>query len=175
MPFSPMKQALGRRFNEDANVATSLEDEHRMIEGVLAQIEALADALPALPPRTALEGVVLHLREAIPAHCRHEERSIAVALDGPPGADDGGRGVVMSTLRRNAFALLRAEHEINEMVAHELADALDDCLLDGAAARPEALGQLARQYFVLMRRHIAWEELVLATLSSAPSYGASGA
>ncbi|MEQ9122729.1 MAG: hypothetical protein RIM80_09205, partial [Alphaproteobacteria bacterium] len=80
----------------------------------------------------------------------------------------------MSALRRNAFELLRAEHEINEAVAHELADAIDDCLFDGGAARPEALGQLARQFFLLMRRHMAWEELVLATLASSEPLASSG-
>lgn len=177
MPFSPMKLALGRRLSEDADEPTSLEEEHGMIEGVLAQIEALADALPALPPRTALEGVILHLREAIPAHCRHEEQSIAAVLDVPrvpEAAMESMHAAAMSALRRNAFELLRAEHEINEAVAHELADAIDDCLFDGGAARPEALGQLARQFFLLMRRHMAWEELVLATLASSEPLASSG-
>ncbi len=160
MPFSPIKLALSRKFSLDANVATSLEEEHRQIEGVLAQLEALADALPKLPPASALEGMILYLREAIPAHCRHEERALAATL---------ARAVDADRPRNRALELLRDEHGANEAIAHELADALEECVLDGAATAPEALGQLARQFFVLMRRHMAWEEFVVDVLLPPPT------
>ena len=41
---------------------------------------------------------------------------------------------------------------------------LDDCRAAGSVAAPEALGQLTRQYFLLMRRHLAWEDFILDRL-----------
>jgi len=160
MPFSPMKRALGLRFSRDADMATTLEDEHKIIEGVLAQLEAMADALPALPPVSALESVVLHLRESIPAHCRHEEQVLAERIADASGMTDHDLHV-----SRQALALLREEHIANEAIAHELADALEDCIAAGETLAAESLGQLARQFFMLIRRHMAWEEFVLDILA----------
>lgn len=149
LPFSPIKLALSRRMGEDADQSTTLKEEHRLVEAVLEQIEALADALPQLPPRSTIEVVVVNLRHGIPAHCRYEESALA-ERDGDQVA--------------RALALLRAEHAANDAVAAELAEALEDCLTDGAAAAPETLGHLARQYFMLMRRHMAWEEYLVESL-----------
>lgn len=155
MPFSPMKLALSRKLQIEANMATTLQEEHRLVENACAQLEDLADALPALPSEAVLEALTFQLREAIPAHCRHEES----VMTPPPSGPDSKQAAHI-----RAFELLMAEHATNEAIAHELADALEDCMHEGVAPAPEALGQLARQFFVLMRRHMAWEEYVLDVL-----------
>jgi len=149
--FSPMRRALGRRLRAAGEEASSLEEEHSLIADACAQLEAIADALPKAPARLAVEGLAANLRDAIPAHCRHEEgllRSLA-GVEGPLAA---------------AFALLEAEHEANEAVALELADALERYLDPGERGSPDALGQLIRQFFTMMQRHMAWEEFTLAFL-----------
>lgn len=135
-------------------MATSVEDEHRLIENACEQLEVLADELPALPPPPQLESLIVLLRDAIPAHCRHEEDAIRAPLADPEA----------ERLCRGALNILIDEHATNEAIAHELADALEDCMDAATAPAPEALGQLARQFFVLMRRHMAWEEFVLHAL-----------
>ena len=130
----------------------TLQSEHRLIEGILQQIEAIADLLPSLPPAEPLEVIVSNLRHALPAHCRHEE-DVLLRSDAPEFA--------------RALEIIRAEHVDNDWIAAELAEALEDCMATGRAACPEAPGRLARQYFVLMRRHMAWEELVGAWISGA--------
>lgn len=149
LSFSPIKLALSRRLGREAEEATTLQSEHRLVEAVLEQIEVFADALPQLPPRTTLELIVINLRDGVPAHCRHEERAL---------------GELQGDAVTRALALLTAEHEANDAIAAELAEAIEDCLANDAVVRPEALGQLARQYFMLMRRHMAWEEYLVESL-----------
>ena len=150
-PFSDIKAALGAALSREAEATATLESEHRLIEGVLEQIEALADELPDLPPRATIETIVIQLRHGLPAHCRHEEEALAEIIE---------------PTVRSALILLRREHIDNDAIAAELADAMDECVASGRAERPEALGQLARQYFMLMRRHMAWEEFIAESLFS---------
>lgn len=158
LPFSAIKRALSQRLDDASRETTSLQDEHRLVERALEQIEAMADALPAVPPTATLEWLIDNLRDALPAHCRQEE----AALDALAGAaaSVGGREAVL-----RAKVLLADEHAVNDAVAAELAEALEECLSAGAVAHPEALGQLARQYFLLMRRHMIWEEYLMETFT----------
>lgn len=158
LPFSAIKRALSQKLDEASREATSLHEEHRLVESALEQIEAIADALPALPPTATLEWLIDNLRDALPAHCRQEESALDALASA--GANAGARKAVM-----RAKLLLVEEHAINDAVAAELADALEECLSDGAVAHPEALGQLARQYFLLMRRHMVWEEYLIETFT----------
>lgn len=143
---SSIKHALSRKLKLEASGPATLESEHKLVEAVLAQIEHLADALPSLPPQATLDVITTYLREAIPAHCREEEAILAAK---------GSTFVA-------ALNLLRSEHSANDAVAAELADMLDDCAGLTIAPTPEALGLVARQYFMIMRRHMAWEELIMA-------------
>lgn len=149
LPFSAIKRALSRKLGDEAREATSLHAEHQLVENALEQIEAMADALPALPPTGTLEWLIDNLRDALPAHCRQEE----AALDNMTGA-------AVTRAKR----LLADEHDVNDAIAAELAEMLEDCRRSGVVTHPEALGQLARQYFLLMRRHMIWEEYLLETL-----------
>lgn len=148
-PNAGSKEYAGGAFSPTPGSRAALQSDHRLIEGALQQIEAIADHLPSLPPAETLEVIVSNLRHALPAHCRYEEDEL-LRFDAPEFAP--------------ALTLIRQEHVDNEWIAAELAEALEDCMASGRAACPESLGRLARQYFVLMRRHMAWEELIVAHL-----------
>jgi len=148
-PISGGKARDGGANRPASGAGGTLQSDHRLVEGVLQQIEAIADLLPSLPPAETLEVIVESLRYRLPAHCLHEEEEL-LRSDAPEFAP--------------ALALLRQEHVDNEWIAAELAEAFEDCISTGRAACPEALGRLARQYFVLMRRHMAWEELIAARM-----------
>lgn len=150
--YSPIKRALSRKLELEADAPATLESEHDLVKAVLAQIEDLADMLPSLPPQATLDVISLYLREAIPAHCRQEEAMLL---------ESGGPQVELLP----AMALLRAEHAANDAVAAELADLLDDCAGQEKAPAPEGLGLVARQYFMLMRRHMAWEEYIVDAIA----------
>lgn len=151
--ISGSRGQVGGAFSQTPGSRAALRSDHRLVEGVLQQIEAIADHLPSLPPTETLEVIVANLRHALPAHCRFEEEEL-LRSDAPEFAA--------------ALALIRQEHVDNDWIAAELAEALEDCMATGRAACPEALGRLARQYFVLMRRHMAWEELIVARLLDPP-------
>lgn len=151
LPFSAIKRALSERLDDEARHETSLQEEHRLVELLLEQLEALADGLPDLPPAAAIDWLIQNLRDGVPAHCRQEEEALQTL--GSPQA-----------LR--AIELLAVEHAENAAVGAELADVLEDCRADCAVQHPEALGQLARQYFMLMRRHIVWEEYLMEALQA---------
>ena len=150
--YSPIKRALSRQMGLEADAPATLESEHDLVKAVLAQIEDLADMLPTLPPQVTLDAITLYLREAIPAHCRQEETMLL---------ESGGPKVELMP----AMALLQAEHAANDAVAAELAEMLDDCAGLSKAPAPEALGLVARLYFMLMRRHMAWEEFIVAAIA----------
>lgn len=151
LPFSPIKRALAERLAMDSTGETSIAQEHALIEQALAELEALADGLPALPAPSVMTLMIAYLREAIPAHCAHEEMALRRAR---PTTD----------AYAGAIPLILAEHQTNAAIGQELADMLDDCRAAGSVAAPEALGQLTRQYFLLMRRHLAWEDFILDRL-----------
>lgn len=148
LPYSPIKRALSRQFKIEAEAPATIQTEHELVEAVLRQIEDLADMLPSLPSSAILETIAFYLREAIPAHCRKEEEMLLES-----GAPD--------TASLPAMALLQAEHAANDAVAAELADMLEDCAGKSSAPEPETLGLVARQYFMMMRRHMAWEECIV--------------
>ena len=68
--YSPIKRALSRQMELEANAPATLESEHDLVKAVLAQIEDLADMLPTLLPQVTLDAITLYLREAIPARKR---------------------------------------------------------------------------------------------------------
>ncbi len=166
IPYSPIKLALSRSLRLDAAVATSFEAEHALVLATLDQLEALADGLPRLPPRPVLESLIIHLREGIPAHCRHEEHALTL--------NEVEQNPDSVALSRRALLLIRDEHADNEAIGLELAEHLEDCLDAAVAPAPEALGQLTRQFFLLMRRHMAWEEFVLELASAERGSGKAG-
>ena len=149
LPYSPIKRALGKTLGEAANAESTLASEHELVTAMLREVEALADGLPDLPPPSTLEAIVAYLRHGVPAHCRSEE----AALDDAK-TDEAAR----------AREIIRREHTENDAVALEFAELIEECLETAAVPHPETLGHLARQYFMLMRRHMAWEEFVVETL-----------
>lgn len=154
LPFSPLKQALGARLVAEADSESSFRAEHQLIRSVCDRLEAIADALPVEPQRESLPELVALLRFGIPAHCRHEERTLRELLA------EGSQGEWLD----EAAALIIAEHHENETIMLELAEALEDYSARHNNVRADALGYLLRHFFSQMRRHMAWEDKVIAEL-----------
>lgn len=152
LPYSPLKRAITEQLRNEAEAESSIEEEHRLIAALCDRLEDLADSLPELPDSRQLGELATMLRFGLPAHCEAEEAELAklvrCAAD-PTGAPS------------RALELIRAEHAENEAANLELAEMLEDLIGQGAASNPETLGFLLRQVFVLTRRHLAWEGLVL--------------
>ncbi len=167
LPFSPLKQAMSAQLGIEARGETTARAEHMLIIAVCDRLEAIADALPAAPSNESLSELLALLRFGIPAHCRHEEQELTSAL---AGNADAPRWL------HHAAALIKAEHMDNENIMLELAEALEDyrnrvdrhgtTSTDVTADQKgaNALGYLIRHFFTQMRRHMAWEEKVIAEL-----------
>lgn len=139
----------------EAGSESSFRAEHDLIRTVCDRLEAIADALPVVPRRESLSELIALLQFGIPAHCRHEEAALKEVLD----SKDPGQAWL-----RQAAGLIISEHHENETIMLELAEALEDFGDRQDPARADALGYLIRHFFCQMRRHMAWEDQVIAEL-----------
>ncbi|MDF1734317.1 MAG: hemerythrin domain-containing protein [Minwuia sp.] len=139
----------------EAGSESSFRAEHELIRAVCDRLEAIADALPIAPQRESLSELIALLQFGIPAHCRHEEAALKEVL----GNDAEDREWL-----RQAASLIIEEHHDNETIMLELAEALEDYRDSQAPVRADALGYLIRHFFSQMRRHMAWEDQVIAEL-----------
>ncbi|GJL89955.1 MAG: hypothetical protein DHS20C03_36640 [Minwuia thermotolerans] len=155
LPFSPLKQAMTAQMKAEAGSESSFRAEHELIRAVCDRLEAIADALPVVPRRESLRELIALLQYGIPAHCRHEEAALKEVL----GSNEEGQAWL-----RQAAGLIIAEHHDNETIMLELAEALEDYGDRQDPARADALGYLIRHFFSQMRRHMAWEDQVIAEL-----------
>lgn len=151
LPHSPMKLAMSEHFRLQAESATTIAEEHLLVHRVCVELEALADGLPDLPGEQHLVSLAAALRAGIPAHCRHEEEEIRQRLS---------RLGDVSEAVKTACDFLTFEHQENDPLGDELAEALENAVEKGCAENPEALGYLVRQYFQTIRRHLMWEDYV---------------
>lgn len=155
LPFSPLKQALSAQMEAAAVGESSFRAEHDVIRAVCDRLEAIADDLPDAPQSESLAELIALLRFGIPAHCQHEEKALREAL----GDEETGQNWL-----RQAANLIITEHQENETIMLELAEALEDYRDSQEPARANALGYLIRHFFTQMRRHMAWEDEVIAEL-----------
>lgn len=120
------------------------------------ELERIADSLPdAVDRKSCLSAARLLPALMVRAH-RYEEQELFVALDRPGLTPFDPH----PTLNR-----LKLEHTGDECFAEELAEVL----LSYADGRPthsaEATGYMLRGFFEALRRHIATEEELSATLN----------
>jgi hemerythrin-like domain-containing protein len=76
--------ALARRFPPLRPVLDQLEDDHRMVAGMLRRIDELVAGVPADPPPEVLRGVLDELgglAALLGSHFRFEEKRLVDALD----------------------------------------------------------------------------------------------
>jgi len=156
-PRSPMVKAMHDHMTRDRRSGGNIAAEHDLVRNLCADLEAIADQLPALPRPGEVAVLAAALRSGIPAHCRHEEAELRwhiLQRSGP------------RRLLSGALDQLILEHRDNEPLGHELADLLEAAVLDNAPVNPDALGYLIRLYFQTMQRHLQWEDYVMECLSA---------
>lgn len=155
LPRSPMKRAISEHLARQADRATTIDDEHKMVRRLCDELEAIADALPRVPGEQQVLAIIAAVRAGIPAHCQDEEIRIRAWLTSQ------GATTTASTV---AVERLASEHSDNDLLGQELAECLETVIETGRVANPEAVGLLIRHYFTAIRRHLMWEDFLLEHL-----------
>jgi hypothetical protein len=114
-------------------------------------LEAIADTLPN-PDRRFCRRLAIELDETIEVVGQCEERSLFPILAKQAG---------MITVTR-----LRQEHAQDRSVAAEIVRALVGISHGGLRRHYDAIGYMLRAYFLAVRRHIAFEQALLASVKA---------
>lgn len=114
-------------------------------------LEAIADTLPN-PDRRCCRQLAIELDETIEEVNLCEERYLLPAVAKQAGADIVTR--------------LRQEHAEDCLAATEIVRALVAISRGGRKRSYDAIGYMLRAYFLAVRRHIAFEQALLASVRS---------
>ena len=131
---------------------------HRRRAALCDRLEALADALPALPSPDSHARLARAVRDSINRSEQEELAHLAAQLD--CGQDPLVR-IVLERIRR--------EHLAHAALAEEAIAALDAEATERLC--PEALGYLLRGVFTAWRRAIDYEQLAILALAGARMTG----
>jgi len=139
--------------HEDVDRATEvLKHEHRVIERVLAVVEALAER-PGMPSKEAWEKAIDLIRKfADKCHHLKEEQILFPALEEHGIPRDGG-----------PVGMMLLEHEEGRALVRAMAEALPRAGTDPKVEA--ALKQSAKAYLRLLREHIQKEDEVLFNIA----------
>jgi len=139
--------------HEDVDRATEvLKHEHRVIERVLAVVEALAER-PGMPSKEAWEKAIDLIRNfADKCHHLKEEQILFPALEEHGIPRDGG-----------PVGMMLLEHEEGRALVRAMAEALPHATVD--LKMEAALKQNARAYLRLLREHIQKEDEILFNIA----------
>ena len=139
--------------HEDVDRATEvLKHEHRVIERVLAVVEALAER-PGMPSKEAWEKAIDLIRNfADKCHHLKEEQILFPALEEHGIPRDGG-----------PVGMMLLEHEEGRALVRAMAEALPHATVD--LEMEAALKQNARAYLRLLREHIQKEDEILFNIA----------
>ncbi|MEJ6782692.1 hemerythrin domain-containing protein [Aminobacter sp. Piv2-1] len=118
---------------------------------VCDDLETVADTLPN-PDRRFCRRLAIELDTTVAVVNRREESDLFPLL-----AEQAGAMVV---------ARLREEHEQDHTATAEIVRALVSISRGRAIGSHEATGYMLRAYFLAVRRHIAFEQAMLASLKS---------
>lgn len=161
MPGSSKQQRTGRPADTrqlcgSPDPIAVIEEEHAVQLELCSVLEFLADSLPnAVDPRLASLAVTI-LRNGLKQHTSLEEEGLFPLLR----RRIGGTAHLLAMLDQ-----LTAEHEADEGLAIEIADALDEIVAERPTENPEMLGYMLRGFFENQRRHIEWENNVVLPLA----------
>jgi hemerythrin-like domain-containing protein len=133
-----------------------IEEEHALQLEFCDVLELIADSLPNRVDLNLTRIAIPILRNSMPLHMKLEEEVLFPLM----------RKRVAGTAHFAAILeRLEDEHETDEDLAAEIADALEAVGETGVPDNPEMLGYMLRAFFDSQRRHIAWENRVVLPLA----------
>lgn len=115
-------------------------------------LEEIADTLPN-PDRRLCRRLAIELDETVSVVIRREERDLFPLLTG--------------SARAAVVARLREEHAQDRSAAADIARALTSISRGRAKGSYDAIGYMLRAYFLGVRRHVAFEQTLLAAAKAA--------
>ena len=130
-----------------------LQDDHDAQRALCAELEQIADLLPALPPPARIRRVCAQIDSVTSSHFRRAEAILA-------GLAAGSRGAVHAPLLRS----LTEMHALDAVHGQDLVAVLWDSTARGAVERPGELGYMLRCFFDGCHRAIAFKEMLLLLL-----------
>lgn len=138
-----------------ASARALLQDDHEARAALCAELERVADALPALPPPARIRRIC-HQIESTTTHFRRVDTMLETLApdDNPPFASD-------------MLDSLAAMHFMDALHGEDLIAILWDSTARGAVARPGELGYMLRCFFDGCRRVAALESLMLTLFEQA--------
>jgi hemerythrin-like domain-containing protein len=133
-----------------------IEEEHALQLELCNLLEFLADSLPDRYDPAAAGVAIAILRNGLPQHMKLEEEVLFPLLR--------RRGAKLTHLAA-MLERLEDEHDADEGLADEIADALAVLAEDRRPDNAEMLGYMLRGFFESQRRHIGWENRVVLPLA----------
>jgi hemerythrin-like domain-containing protein len=152
---SGSEQAKGPQCQTPDPIAV-IEEEHALQLEFCDVLELIADSLPNRLNQDLTRIAVPILRNSMPLHMKLEEEVLFPLMR----KRVAGAAHLAAVLDR-----LEDEHETDEDLAAEIADALEAVGKTGIPDNPEMLGYMLRAFFDSQRRHIAWENRVVLPLA----------
>jgi hypothetical protein len=141
-----------------APLRAQLQDDHDARGALCAELESLADGLPALPAPARVRRLCNQIETVTLLHFRRADAILveaATGLDIPP---------VRDTLEQ-----LRDMHLMDAMHGEDLITTLWDSTARGTIARPGEFGYMLRCFFDGCRRAIALESMMMTLIEREPA------
>lgn len=148
---------IAREMAEAPALLLLLQQEHAVEHRLCDTLEEIADGLPAEVNTGLAAKAVTVLRQSLRRHIALQERYLLPLLITRAEPQDNTKAV---------RAQIAAEHVADEVLAHDVADELEQMIRDGRARNPEMLGYMLHGYFECRRRHLAWEVNVILPLAT---------
>lgn len=139
----------------EASLAAMLVRHFDALQNLCSDLEAIADALPASINVQASLGVAQNIMAIVKSAHEFEEQKIYPALH---------RSEQLNVAMNENIERLRFEHWADEDYAQEIYLALRDFILSQNRAKAETLSWMLRGFFEGMRRHIAFERVVILSV-----------
>lgn len=138
-----------------SNGLVSLERLYDKTLRICDELEGIADTLPN-PDRRLCRRLAAELGEIVSVVARREEQDLFPLLVGPGGA--------------TVVTRLRKEHAQDRSAAADIARTLLSLARGRATGSHEAIGYMLRAYFLGVRRHVAFELMLTASLKAASGH-----
>jgi len=120
-------------------------------------LERIADNLLYPLDREIVSTGIIKLRRCLKRHVALEEGYLYPVL---------AKRAAPGELTEVMLSQISAEHAVDDSLAHDAADQLEQALERGCVENPEMLGYMLRGFFECRRRHIAWEDAVILPMAS---------
>jgi hypothetical protein len=157
MPATPLTDIAFVSVDLDGALAESpreqLQDDHDAQRALCAELEQIADLLPALPPPARVRRVCAQIECVTSSHFRRAEAILAELAAGS-----------RSTMHAPMLWSLTEMHALDAVHGQDLVSVLWDSIARGTVERPGELGYMLRCFFDGCHRAIAFKDMLALLL-----------